>query len=146
MKLTYVRLLVTDFDACFRFYRDVMDWQPTWGQEGEGYADFATGSDTTLALFSRSAMAEAAGTSDLPPQVTAQDRVALIVGVEDLDAAVSGLRERGGKIFVGPTDRPDWGIRVAFLRDPDGNLIEVNAPIPQSEWTEDLRREAETNS
>lgn len=143
MKLDYVRLLVADFDACFRFYRDVMGWQPTWGQEGEGYADFATGSDTTLALFAREAMAEAVGTFDLPAEVAAQDRVALIVGADDLDASVDQIRERGGEIFAGPTDRPDWGIRVAFLRDPDGNLIEVNAPMPQSEWTEDLRREAQ---
>jgi lactoylglutathione lyase len=146
MKLTYVRLLVSDFDACFRFYRDVMGWEPTWGQEGDGYADFATGSDCTLALFARQSMAEAVGTASLPATASVQDRDMLIVGVEDLDAAVSRLRERGGDIFSGPTDRPDWGIRVAFLRDPDGTLIEVNAPMSQSEWTEDLRREAEANS
>ena len=31
MKLTHVRLLVTDFPACFRFYRDVMGLTATWG-------------------------------------------------------------------------------------------------------------------
>jgi predicted enzyme related to lactoylglutathione lyase len=71
--------------------------------------------------------------------------VALIVGVDDLDAAVAQIQERGGDVFSGPADRPDWGIRVAFLRDPDGTLIEVNAPMPRSEWTEDLKREAEAN-
>ena len=25
--------------------------------------------------------------------------------------------------FPPPTDRPDWGIRVAYVRDPDGTLI-----------------------
>ena len=34
MKLTHVRLLVNDFDACFRFYRDVMGFQVQWGDEG----------------------------------------------------------------------------------------------------------------
>jgi catechol 2,3-dioxygenase-like lactoylglutathione lyase family enzyme len=146
MKLTYVRLLVSNFDACFRFYRDVMGWDPVWGQEGDVYADFATGSDCTLALFSRPLMAEAVGASALPADTPGQDRVALIVGVDDLDAAVSGLRERGGEFIAEPADRPDWGIRVAFLRDPDGNLIEINAPMPRSEWSEELRQEAETGS
>jgi catechol 2,3-dioxygenase-like lactoylglutathione lyase family enzyme len=146
MKLTYVRLLVTDFDACFRFYRDVMEWEPTWGQEGDGYADFATGSDCTLALFSRAVTADVVGTSELPADLPTQDRVSLIVGVEDLREAVSGLRERGAQIILEPTDRPDWGIRVAYLRDPDGNLIEVNSPMPQSEWTDELRQEAQANS
>lgn len=146
MRLTYVRLLVTDFDGCFRFYRDVMGWTPVWGNEGDGYADFSTGSDCTLALFSREIMAEAVGTAQLPVEAAAQDRVALIVGVEDLDVAITGLRERGADIMAGPVDRPDWGIRVAFLRDPSGNLIEINAPMARSEWTDELRQEAEANS
>jgi catechol 2,3-dioxygenase-like lactoylglutathione lyase family enzyme len=29
MNLTFVRLLVDDFPACFRFYRDVMGFTPT---------------------------------------------------------------------------------------------------------------------
>lgn len=28
------------------------------------------------------------------------------------------------------TRLPDWGIRTAHLRDPDGNLIEINQPLP----------------
>lgn len=40
MKLKFVRLLVDDFPACFRFYRDVMRFTPTFGDEHDGYADF----------------------------------------------------------------------------------------------------------
>ena len=66
MKLTFVRLLVDDFGACFRFYRDVIGFRTT---------------------FRASVSAE-------------------------------------------PADGRDWGIRVAYVRDPDGNLIELNHPIP----------------
>jgi predicted enzyme related to lactoylglutathione lyase len=31
MRLTHVRLLVDDFAACFRFYRDVAGLAPTFG-------------------------------------------------------------------------------------------------------------------
>ena len=40
MKLTHVRLLVNDFDACFRFYKNVMGFQVQWGDEASGYAEF----------------------------------------------------------------------------------------------------------
>jgi catechol 2,3-dioxygenase-like lactoylglutathione lyase family enzyme len=47
MKLRFVGLLVGDFPACFRFYRDVMRFRPTFGDEGDGYADFDVGADAT---------------------------------------------------------------------------------------------------
>jgi catechol 2,3-dioxygenase-like lactoylglutathione lyase family enzyme len=82
VKLSYIRLLVTDFDACFRFYRDVMGFEVGWGEEGAGYADFKTGSDTGLALFDKAEMSQALGTSELPATAEAQDRFLLIFGVE----------------------------------------------------------------
>jgi catechol 2,3-dioxygenase-like lactoylglutathione lyase family enzyme len=53
MKLTFVRLLVNDYPACFRFYRDAMGFPVTFGDEEGGYADFDAGSDVSLALFVR---------------------------------------------------------------------------------------------
>jgi lactoylglutathione lyase len=123
VKLTHVRLLVDDVDACFRFYRDVMGFTPTWGAEDEGYADFDTGGGSALALFDRDAQA------DVVPLEESGDGAALVFGVADLDVALAELRERGAE--PGPvTARPDWGIRFAHFRDPAGNLIEVNESIP----------------
>jgi catechol 2,3-dioxygenase-like lactoylglutathione lyase family enzyme len=146
MKLTYIRLLVSDFDGCFRFYRDVMDFKVGWGEEGSGYADFSTGSNTGLALFDKAEMSQSLGTSHLPAAVEAQDRFLLIFGVEDLDVTAAQLRERGANFAVDPTDHPDWGIRTLHLRDPDGNLIEINSPMPHEEWTEDLKADSEKYS
>lgn len=123
MKLTHVRLLVDDVPACFRFYRDVLGFTPTWGEEGEGYADFDTGGGSSLALMARSGQAE------VVPLEDAGDGAILVVGVDDLDAALADLRRRGAD--PAPViERADWGIRFAHLRDPAGNLIEVNEPIP----------------
>jgi hypothetical protein len=45
-KFTNARLLVTNFKACFQFYRDEMGFQPTFGSENDVYADFNTGDVT----------------------------------------------------------------------------------------------------
>jgi catechol 2,3-dioxygenase-like lactoylglutathione lyase family enzyme len=142
MRLTHIRLLVTDYDVCFRFYRDVMGLEVTWGAEGEGYADFKAAEGIALALFGRKDQAEAVGTTNLPEDAEAQDRVALIFDVEDVDTRVADLKARGASFVTDPQDRPDWGIRTAHLRDPDGNLIELVSSIPRGEWSTELQEEA----
>jgi lactoylglutathione lyase len=128
IKNMHTRLLVADFPATFRFYRDVMGFKPTYGDENDVYADFDTGSGS-LALFVRSFMAQSIGTSSYSAEKNLQDSIALIFGVEDVDATCQELREKGVTLVAQPEDHPDWGIRTAHLRDPDGNLIELNAPL-----------------
>jgi catechol 2,3-dioxygenase-like lactoylglutathione lyase family enzyme len=143
MRLTYVRLLVADFAASFRFYRDVMAFKPVWGSEGEGgYGEFDVGGGCGLALFDRVAMSAEIGTSDLPVTTNSQDRLALVFGVDNIDSTYFELRDRGAAFVTDPTSHPDWGIRTAHLRDPDGNLIEINSPIPHEQWDPELQDEA----
>jgi hypothetical protein len=49
------------------------------------------------------------------------------------------LGARGVSFLNEPHDRPDWGIRVLHLRDPDGLLIELNEPLPTDQWSKELR-------
>jgi lactoylglutathione lyase len=135
LRYSHTRLLVRDYAACFRFYRDVLGFAPTFGDEESGYADVSTG-DVTLALLDRHEMAEAIGTtgavserqdqrSAVPPSRSEEDRVALIFAVENVDQAYSDLSAKGVAFVTQPTDRTDWGIRVAHFRDPDGTLLEI---------------------
>jgi catechol 2,3-dioxygenase-like lactoylglutathione lyase family enzyme len=141
--LSHIRLLVSDFDTMFRFYRDVMGFDVTWGEEGSGYADFKAGDGTQLAINQRSVMAAVVRSESLPLAAEPIDRFALIFGVQHVDGAVEHLSGRGATFVTEPADRPEWGIRTAHLRDPEGNLIELNSPLPSSEWTDELRQEAE---
>jgi catechol 2,3-dioxygenase-like lactoylglutathione lyase family enzyme len=129
MKLTFVRLLVDDYPACFRFYRDVMGFPVTFGDEDGGYADFDAGADVSLALFVRQYQTDQVGA----PAEAIGDKVAVVFQVDDVDAAVEELRGRGAPVSAEPADRSDWGIRVGYVRDPDGSLIELNQPIPMVE-------------
>jgi catechol 2,3-dioxygenase-like lactoylglutathione lyase family enzyme len=67
-----------------------------------------------LLVHARSASAEGG-----PPN---EDHVAIAVG--DLDAACAALRGQGIELLVEPRDYP-WG-RSAYLRDPDGRLVELS--------------------
>jgi lactoylglutathione lyase len=48
------------------------------------------------------------------------------VYVEDVDATVGDLRALGAAIVREPADLP-WGERVAFVADPEGNLVSLAA-------------------
>jgi catechol 2,3-dioxygenase-like lactoylglutathione lyase family enzyme len=127
-KYNYTRLLVSNFKACFLFYRDVLGFTPTFGTENEAYADFDTG-QVIIALFDRVEMSKAVGTSHLPVESMAQDHLCLVFAVDDVDAACLHLKTQGVQIIAEPTAHKEWGIRTAHFRDPDGNLIEINQPL-----------------
>jgi catechol 2,3-dioxygenase-like lactoylglutathione lyase family enzyme len=128
LRFSHTRLLVRDYAACFRFYRDVLRFEVGFGDETSGYADFQTG-ESTLALFDRGEMAAAIGTEHLPVFVESQDEVALICSVESVDATYEDLRAKGVVFVTEPQDHAEWGVRTAHFRDPDGTLIEINSSL-----------------
>jgi catechol 2,3-dioxygenase-like lactoylglutathione lyase family enzyme len=127
IRSTHVRLLVNDFDAEFRFFRDVLGFQSSFGAEGDNYADFDC-NGASIALFKRNLMNEAIGLSE-PSASGPGNRLALIFGVSNVDEVTAQLRARGIAFVTEPHDRPVWGIRVAHFRDPEGNLIEINSGL-----------------
>jgi catechol 2,3-dioxygenase-like lactoylglutathione lyase family enzyme len=115
VKLSQVRLLVDDFPGCFRFLRDTLGLEPRSGAQDEVYASFAAG-EGTIALFRRGGQVDAV---DLRP---AGDSALVVLEVDDVDAAADRL---GELVVAGPVTQPHWGGRVAWVRDPDGNLFEL---------------------
>jgi predicted enzyme related to lactoylglutathione lyase len=60
------------------------------------------------------------------------DRLVLVLAVDDVDRFAGELTANGVKLLSPPEDRPDWGIRTAHFRDPEGNLVEMYAPLRSS--------------
>jgi len=127
-KYEFTRLLVSNFKACFLFYRDVMEFIPGFGTENDTYADFKVGA-VNISLFDKQEMSETLRTASLPAFASAQDKVCFVFAVENVDTACEKLKAKGVTLEVEPTDHADWGVRTAHFRDPDGNLIEINQPI-----------------
>ena len=63
---------------------------------------------------------------DVPEKHPGYTHVAL--SVTDLDLAHEALVSRGIGIAEGPVEFP--GARALFVRDPDGNVIELNQAVP----------------
>jgi lactoylglutathione lyase len=118
------RLLVIHLDSCLAFYRDALGLPVLWHQPGGTFASLRVGAGK-LQLFDRAAMAAAVGTTALPADAPAQDRAAVVLEVDDVDALAARLRAHGLPFIAVPHDRPDWSARVAHLRDPAGNLVEL---------------------
>jgi catechol 2,3-dioxygenase-like lactoylglutathione lyase family enzyme len=123
MRFSQVRLLVDDFGAAYRFYSDVLGLGKGFGDETSGYASFDTGTGS-LAIFERAGQA---GVVELRPP---GDSTLTVLEVDDVDAEVGRL---GEYVVREPVDQPEWGGRVAYLRDPAGNLIELFQALPSSE-------------
>lgn len=122
--LSQIRILVDDFPASFHFYRDVLGFTPQSEAQRSGpYAcfKFADG-DTDLALFSRELMARTIGAT--PSARGADDHAVLVVRVDDVDDAHAKAVAAGAQSVAAPADRPDWGVRAAHLRAPEGTLVE----------------------
>ncbi|WP_440989138.1 VOC family protein [Haloarchaeobius baliensis] len=127
--LTHVRLLVDAYADCFRFYRDTLGFEATFGDETSGYADFDA-DGVALALFDADEMLDALpGDDERDRTVRGRDDAALVLRVDDLDAAYETAVDGGGNAVAPPTDHVEWGIRTAHVRDPDGTLLELNRPL-----------------
>jgi catechol 2,3-dioxygenase-like lactoylglutathione lyase family enzyme len=124
MRLSQIRLLVDDFAACRDFYRDVLGLELTLETEGEFYAQFIK-EGVFLGLYKRQMMAAVVGTGGGDSRRAEQDTVLLGFEVDDVDHTVEALRAKGAEFVKGPQDQAEWFMRVAHLRDPDGNLIEL---------------------
>ncbi|MGK4579472.1 VOC family protein [Kitasatospora sp. HPMI-4] len=133
MDALHARLLVNRFADCFRFYDAVLPpltgARRTGGSEQGPYASWDVGEEGVLSIFDRGAMAAVVGTAGLPAEAAAQDRTMLVSRVADVDAGFELCLRHGGLAAAAPADRPEWGpaMRTAHLRDPDGNLIELQS-------------------
>lgn len=64
----------------------------------------------------------------VPPHADADATGEVVIHVTNCQAVVDVLQQRGVE-FLGPPATPAWGGEVrAFLRDPDGHLIEITSP------------------
>ena len=128
MKLGYTIVYVDDVQAATKFYADAFSIATRFVHDGGDYAELDTG-DTALAFAAHSL-----GESNFPNGYTKLTELAKPPGIEialvtdDVERAVSNAIAAGATTISGPTKKP-WGQTVAYVRAPDGSLIELCTPV-----------------
>ncbi len=123
LAVSHLRLVVGDLPAAVAFYRDALGLELAVDVPGT-YAEFAT-AGARLALCAEATMGAVVGRS--PPR--AGDAVVVCLRVDDVDRTHAKLAARGAAFVRAPHDQAAWRQRVAHLRDPAGNLVELWTPL-----------------
>jgi lactoylglutathione lyase len=129
VRFGYTILYVRDVAASLEFYERAFGQTRRLLHESGQYAELETG-PTTLAFASRELAADnlpegaSAAPEDAPPTVFEVCFVS-----EDVAADHARAVEAGAATVSEPHEKP-WGQRVAYVRDLEGNLIEIADRAP----------------
>lgn len=128
MRFGYTILYVRDVASSLELYERAFGQKRRFVHDSGEYAELETGS-TTLALASRELAASNLPSAYRPAEVgvpTPAFEVCFVT--EDVRAAFERAVDGGAEAVSEPQTKP-WGQQVAYVRDRDGNLIELASPI-----------------
>ena len=126
MKLDGVGIMVEDMAVMLRFYRDVLGFEIS---EGEDTANVHLVKDGTLfMLFGRSDFEQMTDQKfSYVKGFNGHYEIALSVSdYAEVDKTFSDVTAAGAKAVLEPTTQP-WGQRTCYIADPEGNLIEIGS-------------------
>jgi catechol 2,3-dioxygenase-like lactoylglutathione lyase family enzyme len=125
-------LKVERLAECVRFYRDLLGCELVGGDAAGPVAYFASAGGRFALLDAKVAAALVPG-GDASPGAP---RVTFAFRADDVDAAHRRLAEAGVRYTLPPADFAAWGVRSSLCEDPDGNPVEIFAPLPGAAPTE----------
>ncbi|ANY09735.1 VOC family protein [Pseudonocardia sp. HH130630-07] len=114
-------LVSTDGERLARFYRDLLGATETERVPAEG-APFYLGLDV---LGARLGVVCDAAAPQGPQRFLLS---AVLASASDVDAVLPRVTALGGTVDGAPNDMP-WGQRVAHVKDPDGNALNLAGPL-----------------
>lgn len=126
MRLDGVGLFVDDMATMVRFYRDVLGFEIT---EGEDAVNVYLVKDGTLfMLYERKNFEKMTSRKyEYLKGIKGHFEIALYVDTfEEVDAEYARIISLGAQSVLGPTTEP-WGQRTCYIADPEGNLIEIGS-------------------
>jgi len=124
------RILVKDFQKCFDFYTEKLDLQVAFGDRNGPYAEFVSKEDGKhcFAMFLAENQKMYKGYTDLN-NPKGFDQVTYIIPTDDINKDYEILKERGVEFLGEVQTIPEWEMRCAYFRDPEGNLWEISTLI-----------------
>lgn len=130
MELGYVILYVADVATSVDFYERAFGLTRRFVSPDGDYGELDTGA-TTLAMaaasLAASNLATAGGYAPLDPAAPPAG-VSITLVATDVPSALRRALDAGAAPYVDVHDMP-WGQTVAYVRDPDGVLVELATPM-----------------
>lgn len=120
MKLCFFILKVTDIEMMTAWYRDVVGLNLI--SESAGYKEFLTEDGFSFNLDKRNS-------DEIPPEKSINQTVNIgfdFPTFHALDDAYEHLIKAGATPVTPPATAP-WGHRIAWIADPEGNILCLNA-------------------
>lgn len=127
MELGAITFFVKDMEKMVTFYRDVMNMPIEW--DGGVF----TGVQLKSGVFFNLCQREVMGLSQLeiPKALNGTMEISFNVpSPEDVDKEFARVVKAGATPVKQPISQP-YGLRESFVADPEGNLIEIVAGIPE---------------
>ena len=126
MRLDGFGLLVKDMPTIVRFYRDVMGFEITEGENAQNVYLIKDG--TLFMLYERRNFEKMTSKSYQYTQgINGHFEIALYVDTfEQVDKEYHRIVGKGATPVMQPTTEP-WGQRTCYVADPEGNLIEIGS-------------------
>ncbi|HHP7232515.1 MAG TPA: VOC family protein, partial [Xenococcaceae cyanobacterium] len=103
---------------------DILGLEATFISEVDTYIELTDGV-VKLTLLNRKKIIEYFGNQANFFFEQKNDGVALSFEVENVEEAYEYLKQKGVETVSPPWNFPDWGIKSALVRDPEGNLVEL---------------------
>lgn len=124
IRFAYTILYVRDVPRSVAFYENAFGFERKFISPDNDYAELITGA-TTLSFASLDL-----AKSNLPDGFTETDPAkpapAIEIGfvTDDVQNTVNAALQAGATLVAEPKTKP-WGQTVAYIRDPDGFLVEI---------------------
>jgi catechol 2,3-dioxygenase-like lactoylglutathione lyase family enzyme len=123
----HVGLSVSDLDKAKRWYADVLGMTPGFAFELAPFGVrgcFMEGHGTRMELFERAGSGGGIGGQEPPQALLTRGYGHVAFATPDLDAAFAAVVAKGATPVWDPRPSPEPGVRMAFVADLDGNLVE----------------------
>jgi glyoxylase I family protein len=118
-----------DFEAARSFWVDTMDWRvlQTWpyGELTLAYVMPPDQDDFHLEILAGPGAAAQTIYDDVDASLAANGFNHVCLSVDSVDETLAALRERGVDVVNPPFEIDDISARLAFFRDPWGNMFEL---------------------
>ncbi|WP_433858787.1 VOC family protein [Streptomyces kronopolitis] len=112
-------IVTPDLDRLRDFYRELAGAEEFTRVPEEGPAFF---------VGLRIREAELGLVADRSVETGTPTRILLSLAVDDVDALLERVERLGGAV-LGPANDMPWGQRVAHIRDPDGNAVNLTQQL-----------------